>query len=81
MHNEGYLGAKVNWPAAMQETEVAGTSTAKMLSVFPSESFPKRDLSLGGSGNLGNLRPKMNRRPRVQRQRQRTLVPLVPYFT
>ena len=46
MHNGDYLGAVVNWPAAMQETEVAGTSTIKMLSVFPSENFPKRDLSL-----------------------------------
>ena len=48
MHKGDYLGAEVNWPAVMQETEVAGTSTVKMLmlSVFPSENFPKRDLSL-----------------------------------
>ena len=46
MHNGNYLGAEVNWPAAMQETEVARTSTVDMLSVFPSENLPKRDLSL-----------------------------------
>ncbi len=78
MRHGDYLRAKVQLPAAIQETEMA--RTGQNASIFPSANLHERSL-LGVSGNLDNLRPKTNRRSSVQRQRQRTLVPLVSYLT
>ena len=63
MHTMGAICVqKLQWPAAMEETEVA--RAGQNASVFPSENIYNRSL-FGVSGNLGHLRPKMDRRSSV----------------